>query len=168
MCKPVVSAQETSGFYARNRWFLYQKPIVPPCVLSTTPHAVFATPRAVICQSIIVSVILYPPYFQWLIFKNDRLTDFSRKSRFSVNLGGKYLLHYLTIYLIINTLVNIIKLQMCVFFRIFVCEIKNRKAPICRAQRYEEIWIYASNWPDKITYERKMSCLAHLTGWYDE
>ena len=30
--------------------------------------------------------------------------------RFCVNLGGEYLLQYLTIYLIVNALVNIIKL----------------------------------------------------------
>ena len=29
---------------------------------------------------------------------------------------------------------------MCVFFRIFVCELKEEKSPICRAQRYKEIW----------------------------
>ena len=40
---------------------------------------------------------------------------------------------------------------MCVFFRIFVCEPKKGKAPICMAQRYEEFWNYASNRPDKIT-----------------
>ena len=28
---------------------------------------------------------------------------------------------------------------MCVFFRIFVCELKEEKSPICRAQRYKEI-----------------------------
>ena len=59
----------------------------------------------------------------------------------------------LTNLLIINTLVNVTKLQMCVFFRIFVCELKNRKAPICMAQRYEEFWTYTSNWPDKIACE---------------
>ena len=63
------------------------------------------------------------------------------------------MLQSLTIYLIINTLVNIIKLQMCVFFRIFVCEPKEEKAPICRVQKYKEIWTYASNFPDKITVE---------------
>ena len=42
---------------------------------------------------------------------------------------------------------------MCVFFRIFVCELKEEKAPICRAQKYKEIWTYASNIPDKITNE---------------
>ena len=87
MHKPVVSTQETTGFSIRNRWFLYQKPLVPPCVLSTTPRvlsttprAVFATPRAVICQSIIVSVSLYLSYPQWFIFNIDRLTDFFAKS----------------------------------------------------------------------------------------
>jgi len=58
--------------------------------------------------------------------------------------------NYLTNYLIINTIVNRIELQMCVFFRIFVCESKKEKAPICMVQRYEEIWTYASNRPDKI------------------
>ena len=57
---------------------------------------------------------------------------------------------------------------MCVFFRIFVCELKEEKAPIYRAQRYKEIWTLASNWPDKITCERKMSPLAYLAGRYDE
>ena len=42
---------------------------------------------------------------------------------------------------------------MCVFFRIFVCEPKKGKAPICMAQRYEEIWTYQSNRPDKINCE---------------
>jgi hypothetical protein len=42
---------------------------------------------------------------------------------------------------------------MCVFFRIFVCEAKSEKAPICMAQRYEEIWTYTSNRPDKINRE---------------
>ena len=42
---------------------------------------------------------------------------------------------------------------MCVFFRIFVCESKKEKAPICEAQRYGEIWTYASNQPDKISRE---------------
>jgi hypothetical protein len=42
---------------------------------------------------------------------------------------------------------------MCVFFRIFVCEPKEEKAPICRVQKYKEIWTYASNFPDKITVE---------------
>ena len=42
---------------------------------------------------------------------------------------------------------------MCVFFRIFVCEAKSEKAPICMAQRYEEIWTYKSNPPDKINRE---------------
>ena len=65
-------------------------------------------------------------------------------------MGGKYLLQSSTNLLIINTLINIIRLQMCVFFRIFVCEVKEEKAPICRAQKYKEIWTYASNWPDKI------------------
>jgi hypothetical protein len=55
--------------------------------------------------------------------------------------------------MIINTLVNRIKLQMYVFFRIFVCELKEEKAPICMAQRYEEFWTYTSNWPDKIACE---------------
>ena len=32
---------------------------------------------------------------------------------------------------------------MCVFFRIFVCELKEEKAPICRAQKYKEILINA-------------------------
>ena len=40
---------------------------------------------------------------------------------------------------------------MCVFFRIFVCDIKEGKTPIYKAQRYEEIWTYASNRPDKIS-----------------
>jgi hypothetical protein len=31
-------------------------------------------------------------------------------------------------------------LQMCVFFRIFVCESKKEKAPIYGIQKYEEIW----------------------------
>ena len=75
MRKPVVSTQETTGFSIRNRWF-------PPCVLSTIPRTVFATPRTVICQSIILSVILYLSYPQWFIFKNDRLTDFFAKSIF--------------------------------------------------------------------------------------
>ena len=70
---------------------------------------------------------------------------------FCVNLGDDLSLHYLTNFLIINTLVNKIKLQMCVFFRIFVCEAKKEKAPICMAQRYEEIWTYTSNRPDKIS-----------------
>ena len=61
------------------------------------------------------------------------------------------MLQNLTIYLIVNALVNIIKLQMCVFFRIFVCENKKEKAPICMVQRYEEIWTYSSNRPDKIS-----------------
>ena len=78
---------------------------------------------------------------------------FTKKERFSVNLGGKQILQSLTIYLTINTLVNIIKLQMCVFFRTFVCAKKNKKSPICRAQRYKEIWTLASNWPDKIACE---------------
>ena len=78
---------------------------------------------------------------------------FFQKTRFCVNLGGKFLLHYLTNKLIINTLVNQIELQMCVFFRIFVCEAKKEKAPICMAQRYEEIWTYQSNRPDKINCE---------------
>ncbi len=69
----------------------------------------------------------------------------NRKKWFCVNLGGKYLLQYLTIYLIVNALVNEIKLQMCVFFRIFVCDIKEGKTPICMAQRYEEIWNYHLN-----------------------
>ena len=55
------------------------------------------------------------------------------------------MLQYLTIYLIVNALVNEIKLQMCVFFRIFVCDFKSEKAPICMAQRYEEIWTYHLN-----------------------
>ena len=55
--------------------------------------------------------------------------------------------------MIINTLVNRIKLQMYVFFRVFVCELKEEKAPICMAQRYEEFWTYASNRPDKINRE---------------
>ena len=42
---------------------------------------------------------------------------------------------------------------MCVFIRIFVCEHKEEKAPIYRAQMYEEIWTFASNWPDKINGE---------------
>jgi len=71
--------------------------------------------------------------------------------RFCVNLGGNGLSQSLTNYLIIKALVNEIKLQMCVFFRIFVCEFKSEKAPICMAQRYEEIWTYASNRPDKIS-----------------
>ena len=29
---------------------------------------------------------------------------------------------------------------MCVFFRIFVCELKEEKAPIYRAQKYKEFW----------------------------
>jgi len=78
---------------------------------------------------------------------------FFKASWFCVNLGGKFLLHYLTNKLIINTLVNQIELQMCVFFRIFVCEAKKEKAPICMAQRYEEIWTYQSNRPDKINCE---------------
>ena len=57
---------------------------------------------------------------------------------------------------------------MCVFFRIFVCELKVEEAPIYKVQRYKEIWTLASNWPDKITCERKMSPLAHLAGRYDE
>lgn len=57
---------------------------------------------------------------------------------------------------------------MCVFFRIFVCEAKTEKAPIYNWQRYEEIWTLASNWPDKITCERKMSPLAHFAGRNDE
>ena len=57
---------------------------------------------------------------------------------------------------------------MCVFFCIFVCAKKNKKAPIYRAQRYKEIWTLASNWPDKITCEGKMSPLAYLAGRYDE
>ena len=65
---------------------------------------------------------------------------FFQTFRFCVNSGDKYLLQSLTNTLIINTLVNIIKLQMCVFFRIFVCELKEEKAPICRAQKYKEIW----------------------------
>jgi len=81
----------------------------------------------------------------------DRVTDFFVKIWFSVNLGGNGLLQSLTNYLIIKALVNEIKLQMCVFFRIFVCEFKSEKAPICMVQRYEEIWTYASNRPDKIS-----------------
>ena len=50
---------------------------------------------------------------------------------------------------------------MCVFFRIFVCEPKEEKAPICRAQKYKGIRTYASNFSDEITIERKMPCLAH-------
>ena len=42
---------------------------------------------------------------------------------------------------------------MCVFFRIFVCEAKEGKAPICRAQKYKEIRTYASNFSDKIRIE---------------
>ncbi len=57
---------------------------------------------------------------------------------------------------------------MCVFFCIFVCAKKNKKAPIYRVQRYKEIWTLASNWPDKITCEGKMSPLAYLAGRYDE
>ena len=75
------------------------------------------------------------------------------KCGFCVNLGGEQMLQSLTIYLTINTLVNKLKLQMCVFFRIFVCEPKEEKAPIYRAQMYEEIWTFASNWPDKINGE---------------
>ena len=77
---------------------------------------------------------------------------------------AKKLLQSLTIYLIINTLVNQTKLQMCVFFRIFVCAKKKEKAPICTVQRYEEFWTCASNRPDKINCERKMSLMAHLIG----
>ena len=62
------------------------------------------------------------------------------RERFCVNLGGKYLPQNLTICLIVNVLVNIIKLQMCVFFRIFVCDFKEGKTPIYKVQRYEEIW----------------------------
>ena len=80
---------------------------------------------------------------------------------FCINLGDNYSLQSLTICLIVSTLINIIKLQMCVFFRIFVCEAKEEKAPICRAQKYKEIWTYASNFLDKITVKRKMSCLAY-------
>ena len=50
---------------------------------------------------------------------------------------------------------------MCVFFRIFVCEPKEEKAPICWGQKYKEIRTYASNFTDKIRIERKMSCLAY-------
>ena len=53
---------------------------------------------------------------------------------------------------------------MCVFFRIFVCAKKKEKAPICTVQRYEEFWTCASNRPDKINCERKMSLMAHLIG----
>ena len=81
----------------------------------------------------------------------DRVTDIFTKIWFCVNLGGNGLLQSLTNYLIIKALVNEIKLQMCVFFRIFVCEFKSEKAPICMVQRYEEIWTYASNRPDKIS-----------------
>ena len=42
---------------------------------------------------------------------------------------------------------------MCVFFRIFVCETEEGKAPIYRVQRYEEIWTLTSNCPDKINVE---------------
>jgi len=35
---------------------------------------------------------------------------------------------------------------MCVFFRIFVCDLKEGKTPIYKAQRYEEIWTYASKY----------------------
>ena len=56
---------------------------------------------------------------------------------------------------------------MCVFFRIFVCEIKSEKAPICMVQRYEEIWTYASNRPDKINCEREMPFLAYRIGRYE-
>ena len=52
---------------------------------------------------------------------------------------------------------------MCVFFCIFVCEKKHKKAPIYRVQRYKEIRSLASDWPDKIARERKMSCLAHIS-----
>ena len=45
---------------------------------------------------------------------------------FSVNLGGKQILQSLTIYLTINTLVNIIKLQMCVFFS-YLCMCKKEQ-----------------------------------------
>lgn len=57
---------------------------------------------------------------------------------------------------------------MCEFFCIFVCAKQNKKAPIYRAQKYKEIWTLASNRPDKITRERKMSPLAYLAGRYDE
>ena len=42
---------------------------------------------------------------------------------------------------------------MCVFFRIFVFELKEEKAPIYKAQRYEKIWTLTSNRPDKINRE---------------
>ena len=83
------SHAQTSGFYARNHWFLHQKPMVTPFVLSTTPSTVFATPSTVfatpstvICQSIIVSVSLHLSYIQRFMFKIDRLTVFSRNQFF--------------------------------------------------------------------------------------
>ena len=106
--------------------------------------------------------------FWWIKLHGAKIRNNADIRRFSVNLGGKQILQSLTIYLIINTLVNIIKLQMCVFFRIFVCAKKKEKSPICRAQRYKEIWTLASNWPDKIACEWKMSPLAYLAGRYDE
>ena len=42
---------------------------------------------------------------------------------------------------------------MCVFFRIFVCETKEEKAPIYKAQRYERLWTLTSDRPDKINRE---------------
>ena len=56
---------------------------------------------------------------------------------------------------------------MCLIFRIFVCEAKSEKEPICMAQRYEEIRTYTSNRPDKINCEWKMPFVAYRTGWYE-
>ena len=56
---------------------------------------------------------------------------------------------------------------MCIFFCIFVCEAKNKKSHICTVQRYEEIWTYASNRPDKINNSGKMQVLARISGEYD-
>ena len=66
------------------------------------------------------------------IWRGKKLaSSFALNYWFCVNLGGNGLLQSLTNYLIIKALVNIIKLQMCVFFRIFVCEFKSEKAPFC-------------------------------------
>ena len=166
--KTVVSTRETDGFRRGNRWSTAWKLLVSHEEYKRLPvgtrqqngwgwmqnrpkklHIWLILPR--ICHSITISVTSQPIVFQLLKPQVTNLQIFEENFWFCVNLGGNGLLQSLTNYLIIKVLVNKIKLQMCVFFRIFVCEFKSEKAPICMAQRYEEIWTYASNRPDKIS-----------------
>jgi len=121
------------SFYSWGASFQQSKP-----TFLHTLHTLLHTP----------GILLYYNMLRFSVCSVCKKNDYER---FCVNLGGNGLLQSLTNYLIIKALVNEIKLQMCVFFRIFVCEFKSEKAPVCMAQRYEEIWTYASNRPDKIS-----------------